>query len=208
MRTASIVSSVLALAFAGLANAAITGVGGSVNWLGVNPPSAVMGNLTGSLAYAWDEQTGYSSTALPVNLTAPGVYTGPTMNFSLAAGSFDSHMIHFDPGTPAFCSGSVTFSGPIIAVIYDQQLLTISDLTLGALTTTYDTGNPFRSFSSNALGFSIVAYSGNTLSFNFVPDPAMQMYEMRVLTHTVPAPGAAGLLAMTGLVGARRRRIG
>jgi MYXO-CTERM domain-containing protein len=201
----SLVSAVLAASFAGLSNAAITGVGGAVNWLGVNPANATIGSLAGPLAYAWNEQTGSSVSSLFVNLTSPGIYTGPAMNFTTTGGTFDSHIIHFDPGTATFCSGSVTFSGAIVAVIYDQQLLTVTDATLGALTTTYATSNPFRSFSGDILGSSTIAYSGSTLNFHFVPDPAIVMFEIRVLTSSVPAPGALALIGAGACVSRRRR---
>jgi hypothetical protein len=206
MRTTFIASAIAATFVAGAASAAITGVSGATTWLGVNPPNATQGALIGPQAYAWDEQTGVSSTALPVNLTSPGSYTGGPYT-GLTAGVFASHMIHFEPQQFTVITGTVTFNAAIKAVIFDEQLLTISDGALGSFGTVYATGNPLRSFNSNNLGPSGITYAGNSLTFTFaaIPGVVNRMWEVRVLTDVVPGPGALAMAGLGGFVSRRRR---
>lgn len=202
-------ASLASLALAASAHGAITSVAGQA--LQIAPPaSAIYTALPGPPAFCWDEQSGVSSTALLVNTIGPGTFTGGSWGPSLAAGVFDSHMIHFDAGQGvAVVQGSVTFSGTIIAVIYENNLLDISDGLLGAPGTTYATGDPFRSHSS-ALGASSYTVAGNTISFTLWANSTAawpnKMAQLRVLTDgTVPAPGAVALLGLAGFVGRRRR---
>jgi MYXO-CTERM domain-containing protein len=206
---ASILTTSLAsLAFVATAHGAITSVSGQAVQIAA-PTSAVYTALPGPPAYCWDEQQGVSSSALLVNTIGPGTFTGGSWGPSLAAGVFDSHMIHFDAGQGvAVVQGSVSFSGTIIAVIYENNLLDISDGLLGAPGTTYATGDPFRSHSS-ALGASSYTVAGNTISFtlwaNSIAAWPNNMAQLRVLTDSVPAPGAVALLGLAGFVGRRRR---
>jgi len=197
------------LALVASAHGAIVSVGGGAVQI-APPTNAQYTALPGPPAFCWDEQSGVSSTALLVNTIGPGIFTGGSYGPSLAAGVFDSHMIHFDASTGvAVVQGSVTFSGTIIAVIYENNLLDISDGLLGAPGTTYATGDPFRSQAS-ALGASSYTVAGNTINFslwaNSVAGWPNKMAQLRVLTDgTVPAPGAAALLGLAGLVRRRRR---
>jgi MYXO-CTERM domain-containing protein len=209
MNTTISLTSLASLALVASAHGAITSVSGQAVQI-APPTSAAYTSLPGPPAFCWDEQSGVSSTALLVNTIGPGIFTGGSYGPSLAAGVFDSHMIHFDASTGvAVVQGSVTFSGTIIAVIYENNLLDISDGLLGAPVTTYATGDPFRSHAS-ALGASSYTVAGNTINFslwaNSVGAWPNKMAQLRVLTDgTVPAPGAVALLGLAGLVGRRRR---
>lgn len=182
-----------------LAGASITGVSGNTTWLGVAPPACTSGVLTGSNAYAWNEQQ-----AVSLTLNADMVNWGPS-NAAIAgtvSGVYDSHFIHFEDFSGAIYAGSVTFSGPIDAVIFTPLNLDNSDAPAGAFGTVYPTTYPFRGLNIQSSFFA----SGNTLSFNFATAmPTPDMIQVRVLTR-VPTPGAAGLLGLGGLLAARRRR--
>jgi MYXO-CTERM domain-containing protein len=197
------------LALVASAHGAIVSVGGGAVQI-APPTNAQYTALPGPPAYCWDELSGVSSTALLVNTIGNGVFTGGSYGPFVAGGVFDSHMIHFDAGQGvALVQGSVTFSGNIIAVIYENNLLDISDGLLGAPGTTYATGDPFRSHAS-ALGASSYTVSGSTINFtlwaNSVAGWPNKMAQLRVLTDgTVPAPGAVALLGLAGLVRRRRR---
>jgi len=200
---------VASLSITAAANASITSNAGSTTFLGTPPVNAQQFNLTGTTAYCWNEQTGVSTSATPVNITSNGIYSGPAVNFGVVSGIYDSHFIHFDPSpTPGAISGSVTFSGTIAAVIYDAGLLSLSDGLFGNGGTTYDTGNPLRSMVGNVVGSNGLTVAGNTLFFQIGVFPGMvnRMVEMRVLTVSVPTPASAALASLGGLVALRRRR--
>lgn len=205
-RSSLVVVSSLAVA-CGAADASIISTTGAATQI-ASPPSCMPGALIGPPAYCWNEQTNVTASALPVNLTANGLYTGPTPNFGMIGGQFDSHFIHFDAlSGVANVSGTVTFSQAIVGVIYDESLLSMSDGAFGAFGTVYPTGNAFRSTTGNALGMSTIGVSGNTLFFDlWAFAPGNYLSEIRVLTHSVPAPGSAALLGLGGLVSLRRRR--
>lgn len=194
---------------AAASNAAITGNTGMTTYLATPPVNAQQFALTGITAYCWNEQTNVNSSATVVNLTAPGTYTGPGANVGVVSGLFESHFIHFDPSpTPGGVGGSVSFSAAIRAVIYDENLLTISDGPFGAGGTTYATGNPFRSTNGNALGGNVITFAGNTINFQLgvFPGQVNRMVEIRVLTDVVPTPGTGALALASTLLAARRRR--
>lgn len=201
-------TSLVTLSLAAAANAAIIGNTGMTTYLATPPLNAQQFALTGLTAYCWNEQSGVTSSATVVNLTAPGTYTGPGANLGVVSGTFDSHFIHFDPGT-AFggVGGSVSFNSAIRAVIYDETLLTNTDGFFGAGGTTYATGNPFRSMNANALGGNVITYAANTINFQLgvFPGQVNRMVEIRVLTDVVPTPGT-GALALAGTLLATRRR--
>lgn len=209
MRSILPISSLLLAVAASSANAAIVSVSGQA--VQIAPPAATFsGALPGPPAFCWDEQSGVSSSAVLVNTVGNGTFTGGSWGPVVAGGVFDSHMIHFDAATGvAVVQGSVTFSGNIVAVIYENALLDISDAPLGAPGTAYLTGNALRSHNNN-LGTSWYQVSGNTLSFilwaNAFPGHPNYIAELRVLTDSVPGPGAAALLGLAGLAGRARRR--
>jgi hypothetical protein len=205
----TIVSAVAPLALAAAASAAITSVSGQAVLI-APPVNATYGSLPGPPVMCWNEQSGVSSTAVLVNTVGNGTFTGGSYGPTVAGGVFDSHMLHFDASTGvAVAQGSVTFNGNIVGVIYENNLLDISDGPLGFGGTTYATGDPFRSMTS-ILGTTSYSVSGNTLNFtlwaNSSPAWPNKMVQLRVLTDAVPAPGVAALLGLAGLAGRKGRR--
>lgn len=202
-------SAIFAASLSTIAGASITGVSGTTTWLGANPPNAQAFNLTGPNVYAWDEQAA-AVNSIGINLFGNGVYTGFSPYFAgfLTSPGVQSHILHYDPvNNPIAAAGSVTFSGTILGVIFDESLLTATDGVLGSLGTLYDTGNPARSFGGNILGNSSLTIAGNTLNYQITPSPGQinRMFEIRVLT-LVPTPGAVSLASMAGLLTLRRHR--
>jgi MYXO-CTERM domain-containing protein len=191
------------------AQGAITSVSGQVTQI-APPTNATYGALPGPPAFAWNEASGVASTALLVNTLGNGTFTGGSYGPTFYAGTVDSHMLHFDASTGvAVVQGAITFSGNIVAVIYENNLLDLSDGPLGAVGTVYATGDPFRSHSS-MLGTSVYTVSGNTLAFTLWANSSAawpnKMAQLRILTDAVPGPGAAALLGLAGLAGRRTRR--
>ena len=184
------------------ANASVTVAAGQAQIISA-PPSCLPGALSGFNAFAWNEQTNVSLANLPVDMiNNPGSSSSAISGF--VGGSFDSHFISYEniPGVIS-ASGSFTFSGTIAAVIFTQPLLDITDAPLGAGSTIYPTGYTFRGLNST----SSFTLNNNLLTFNFVTfTPTTDVIQLRVLTHTVPAPGASLALAAAGLVTLRRRR--
>ena len=211
VRNATLASIAVLAASAGTASAAIVSVTGSAVQIAA-PASALQLALPGPPAFCWNEQQNVAipASGLAVNTLGNGFWTGPANNSTLYfGGPVDSHIIHFDASQGvANVGGQVTFSGNIVAVIYENILLSATDLSLGAIGTTYATGNPLRSHTS-ALFQSAYQVNNNVLDFSLwasVLNLPNRMTEMRVLTAAVPAPGALALLGIAGLVGSRRRK--
>lgn len=191
-------------ATAGLAQAAITGTGGQVVQIGP-PASATVGALVGTPAHAWDEQQGFFSAGLPVDLSInPSSSNAPTAG--IIAGLIDSHIIHWEDPFSAPIAGTVTFNSPIAGVAYSDSFLDQSDPTAGAGGTAYPTfvfGRGINTFNPG----SVVSISGNTLTFSLVPTPGVTDFDqIRVYTRVIPTPGSMALLGVGGLLAARRRR--
>lgn len=194
---------VLALT-AATANAAVVSVTGQAVIIGA-PPTATFGSFTGGVVQVWDEQQGVTVGGLPVDLSInPSSSTFPTPG--AVSGLIDSHFLHYNDWVVPV-AGTVTFNAPIIGVAYNDVFLSISD-PVGALGTVYPTGNTWRGINTLANpGASIVSISGNTLTFHVEVVPgAPDFDQVRVFTHPVPTPGSVALLAIGGLMSARRRR--
>lgn len=187
---------------AGAASAAITGVTGSTTWLGTPPVNCSPSFLMGGTVYTWDEQQNVSTSGVNVDMVNnPGTSAGAIAG--TISGNFDSHFIHLEDysGAGPF-SGSVTFSGTIVGVIFINTTLDNTDVQWGAGGTIYPTGYPFRGLSTQS-SFSIL---GNQIKFNLMAiSPVAEVVQIRVLTK-VPAPGSMALMGLGGLVMARRRR--
>src|SRR6185436_6438919 len=133
----------------------------------------------------------------------PGTSSGAIPG--VISGSFDSHFIHFEP-IPGIigAAGTVTFSAPIIGVIFVNSTLDNTDAVFGAGGTTYPTLYPQPGLS--AFPASTFSINANTLTFNFQATvPTAFVDQVRVLTH-VPGPGVLAVMGMAGVLGGRRRR--
>lgn len=200
------VASLTVIAAAALpASAAITSVAGMTTQIG-SPASCVPGALSGMTAFAWDEQTNVPVVSLSTNMiNNPCPNPGAAIPGFLT-GTYDSHFIHFE-GIPGVIGamGSVTFSAPIDGVIYRNLDLSATDPVFGSFGTTYPTGYPFRDIGVNGSNF--FSINGNVLTFNlssFASVPAV--VQLRVLTASVPSPGAACLAGLALASASRRRR--
>ncbi len=204
MKTSTLFSALATLAISNLASASIVSVSGNTTQIGA-PVACGWGQLTGQNAFAWNERTGVNLSLAVDMINNPGSSTSPTPG-SIGGGPWDSHFIHFDsiPGIIQ-AVGTVTFDAPIAAVIFKANNLDLSDGPAGALGTVYPTGYPFRGLSTTPPSFFSIV--GNTLSFNFSTIvPSNFVDQVRVFTHTAPAPGSAALLGLAGVAFARRRR--
>ncbi|CAG0968386.1 hypothetical protein PHYC_01107 [Phycisphaerales bacterium] len=202
MKTATLFAALASVAFAAASQAVIVGTTGVALQIG-NPPIANFPPLTGTNAFCWNEQQNVLVSAgafadLTVN---PGNSGSPTPG--LVVGIFDSHFIHWADFSGVNGTGTISFSGNIEAVMFNDIPLDLSDPTFGAIGTTYPTGQALRGLNAQ----SFLSISGNTLAFNFMPFPgAIEIEQVRVLTRPVPAPGAAALACLGGLMLYRRRR--
>jgi len=199
-------STLATLSLATAANAAITSVSGSTFWHLTPPVSAVAGALVTPVAHVWNEQQNVTVAGQAVNTVGPGGFTGSTPYTGTVSGTFDSHFVHFDLASGVgVVGGSMTFSSNIVAVIYQDTLLDLTDPTFGWGGTTYATFMPFRSHGA-ALNGSNYFIIGNTMQFTLAADTTTRMIELRVLTQAVPAPGPLAMIGLGGLVATGRRR--
>ncbi len=202
--TSGLVVVVGAAVMSGSAMAAITGVAGMGAQV-APPPVADFPTLTGPFADAWDEQQNVTLPAggvLVDMFVNGGSMTSGAPTPGVVTGVVDSHFLHQTLGTVPSTSGSVTFSGAILGVIYSDNLLDLSDF-LGAGGTLYPTGQVFRGM--NPGGF--LSASGNTLQWNFQSfTGAIEIEQVRVLTRAIPAPGGVCVAALGLAAGLRRRR--
>lgn len=188
------------LAVAPLASAAITGTFGACTQIAA-PAVADFPFLVGPGAQAWNEQTNVTGTVFANLTTNPGSNSGPTPG--ILTGTYDSHFIHWSSIPLPQVLGAVTFSSPIVAVSWGDTTLDLTDPTWGAGGTVYPTGSAGRGINSAA----IVQVIGNMLRFEYhAPTGALEIEQVRVWTHSVPAPGACSLAALGGITVLRRKR--
>lgn len=194
-------AAVSALSLAASAQGMITGFSATVTQL-FTPPVANFPSLTGSNAFAWDEQQNLAVTGVFNDMTLnPSTSTTPTPG--VVTGIVDSHFIHFSHVPSIVVLGSVTFQDPIVGVMFNDTLLDNTDALLGDPGTLYPTGQPFRGMTG---GF--ISIIGNTINFDFlsIQPGTVEITQVRVLTQPIPAPGAAALAGVGALLIARRRR--
>jgi hypothetical protein len=197
------ITSLAALTLAStLASATIVGTTGGVSLIGA-PASCQPLALLGFSAYAWDEKQNVPLSLNVDMVNTPGSSNGPIPGVFNGLGS--SHFLHFDPNAAALpVSGTITYSQPIVAVIFRNTNLDNSDVPAGAPATSYPTGFVWRGLIAAPSSF--ITISGNVLTYNLnTINPVYNIAEVRVIT-AVPAPGSAALLGLSGLVCFRRRR--
>jgi len=196
--------SLLALALAAaapLANAAISSTFGACAQI-APPTVANFPALSSPIGEAWNEQVNVTGLIFADLATNPGNSGGPTPG--VLTGMYDSHFIHYSSLPPGVAIGGVIFSGPIVAVAWNDNTLDLTDATWGAGGTIYPTGQVGRGVNTSSGGVSVF---GNMLRFNFLNQTgAVDIEQIRVWTQSVPAPGACSLAALGGLAALRRKR--
>lgn len=207
MKNVLVVGCVGAAALGASSFGAVVSVTGQVSHI-APPPSLAFGVFADKTqAFVINERQGVLfSGGVDKYLPMVGVaYTTSNLSPALLPGPtfVDSHLIHFDnngePSPYPSVTGTVTFDGPIIAIICSLGRLDLSDAALGAPGTTYAAGELSRGISSVTDTFKLL--SPNTIQFTLANAQAMD--DIRVLT--VPGPGGAAI-GVVGLLAARRRR--
>jgi hypothetical protein len=120
-------------------------------------------------------------------------------NLSLAAGNYNSHLLHFDSlGTSSgnIFNSRLTFEEDIVAIILGGKYLKLSDDILGGIDTIYQNGNSRRLEAHDLLTLE----SANALVLNELAIGKYWIDNARVITHSVPEPGSIMLFAF-GLLG-------
>ncbi len=174
------------------------------------PPSLMTGALTSrTRMFAIDEQQGVQFTGL-VDRLSPAVnvnFTASNAQTAFLSTWVDSHIIHFDDtgtsGPNQNVVARVTFSDPIMALIYTNTRLDQSDAQLGNAGTFYPFGVNNRGFTVAYTGLDTVRLI-NPFTVEVTLGAAID--QIRVLTVGVPSPGAMAALPLAGFAANRRRR--
>lgn len=187
---------VAALASAASAHAAITAIsnGGIIH----ANPSANIGlpdNNQANVIQGFDEVQGFTLT------DALEVFSyGANANIILAAGTVvSSHMVIFDPSGLRSANADVTFSEPILGIIYTDESLFASHTLLGRAGVNYPNTNLFQYGFENTESANLIG----TFTLHFTAEAQSPGDRFRVITY--PTPGALAMGAI-GLVFAGRRR--
>ena len=176
--------------------AAITAASGQIQLIPA-PPSVDLGKLTSSTTMkAFNERQRVKLTApLGIDLKAAGTYTKATQvpavgSLSIPAGTIvDSHLIHADaPGSPVVFDGTITFSQPILGVIFKSAGLDPTDAQFGAPGTFYSAGRGLRGLELNP---DSIIIGTNTVEVRSSSTQAMD--ELRVFTQSPPLIGATSM---------------
>ncbi len=147
----------------------------------------------------------------------PGANLPPNSPTYLGAGSYSSHLLHYDPVGDAGVGGvaTFTFDGDVVGIIANTTYLVESDASVGVPTTTYETSEQRRYESFNGTGdpdlFTIV--SSNSVSIDYAYVAFGYLDDLRVITAhgtdcAVPEPSTYAMagLGLLGLLAYRRFR--
>jgi hypothetical protein len=206
-KTWTLCAAACAVVAGNFAQGAITTGGGATSIIAA-PPSTALGSLeSNAVAHAFNEVTNFTlPTGLFVNATVPGIYNSVaslTPGVIPAGTIVNSHYLYSDPiaGATSAYEGFVEFDGPVIGIIVLRADLNSSDF-LGALGTTY-ADNEARGLELSQAERFTLTIAGNRINYRFATSTATD--DIRVIT-AVPAPGAAALAGIGGLLALRRRR--
>jgi hypothetical protein len=159
---------------------------------------------------------------LLVDATATGLYDASDLltHGVIPAGTrVDSWILHADPtgvitdwSNSLLLGGGVTFDQKILGVIVLDSTLDASDAEVGNPGITYAVSD-HRGLELDLycpiLKYDAFTISGDQHSISMIMHADRKSDEIRIITEAlgpVPAPGAAGLLAVAGLLTSRRRR--
>ncbi|KZY59085.1 hypothetical protein A3752_05710 [Oleiphilus sp. HI0081] len=139
--------------------------------------------------------------------TLRGQQTGKNSPY-LSAGSYSSHLIHFDPlGTS---SGKETkqlieFDSDIVAIILNGKKLNASDNIFGGTGANYETSTSRKWESNDFLTFT----SSQSILVDRATVGRYWIDDARIITQSVSEPSSIALLGLglLGLVGIRRKKI-
>ncbi|MCE7974623.1 MAG: hypothetical protein DYG92_09945 [Leptolyngbya sp. PLA1] len=186
-----------ALSVTAAANAGITSItnGGIFH---ASPPSTIglPNNNQANVVQGFDE---VQDLVLTTPLSLFSYYTNSFV--VLPAGTeISSHMVLFDPVQSASASADVSFTEPILGIIYQDLPLFNTHSLLGRSGVSYPGTNV------NAYGFEATesATLVGVFTLRFSATASNPGDRFRVITF--PTPGAASLLALSSLLAARRRR--
>jgi len=132
-----------------------------------------------------------------------GIYNS-NKSLSLAAGNYNSHLLHFDPlgiSSGSIFNASISFEEEIVAIILGGRTLNATDGVFGGIGTTYQQNNSRRLERHDFLTFK----SANTLTLDRLAVGKYWIDNARVITQAVPEPGSMTLfgLGLIGLIGTR-----
>lgn len=181
----------------GSAHAAITSISND-GILHVNPPSTIglPNNNEANVVQGFDEVQGLTLAS------ALGVYSLSLANDVLlpAGTTINSHMIVFDPAQSRSRTADITFSEPILGIIFRDLPLFNTHALLGRPGVSYPANNV------TAYGLesteSVMLINPTTIRFSAAASSPGDRF--RVLT--VPTPGAVALAGLGVVVAGRRRR--
>lgn len=178
------------------------------------PPSVLPGALTSQTdGYLFFESTTTLAAPLPVDISAPGLYSlatpdNPGVIPSLTA--INSYMLHHE-SVDNKLSGvlmSYSFPNPILGLIVTDTKLDATDALLGNGGTAYPTGLEYRGLEIPYLLLAdVLFWSGNQVFLFVKSDTALVLDQVRVIT-AVPEPATIWLAIAAGpfaLLAARRR---
>ena len=192
-------------------NAGIVAISGNVTL--VSPPaSAQLEQLTSETQIVgfFERQDFALASDLSVSATAPGSYGAAPGGTILAGSRVSSYLFHADTlanlSSGTQMPATVMFDTPILGIIFERNLLNISDSLLGSLSTSYaelDSDSGFRELELGGLSscgvftFDCVSIGVDGLSVSFNFSVGQYIDEVRIVTSAkIPEPSTLLLCAV------------